>query len=122
MGAESGNRAEDHGLHPVARAAKRVSCSCGHIGASDWLTEKTIAELDLPAEGVLILGIQRDGSYIGAPRPETETKPGDTLVLYGQRDRLKELSDRRTGDKQARGDAVEDHEETLEQQEQLIEQ
>ena len=92
------------------------------INTSDWLAEKTITELDLPSEGVLILGIRRDDSYIGAPQPDVETKPGDTLVLYGKQDRLKELSDRLTGDTMARGDAVEDHEETLEEQKQLIEQ
>lgn len=92
------------------------------LDADDWLTEKTVAELDLPAEGVLILGIRRDDSYIGAPQPETETKPGDTLVLYGQRDRLQELSGRRRGDTVARADAVEDHEETLKRQEELVDQ
>jgi hypothetical protein len=62
------------------------------------------------------------GLYIGAPQPETETKPGDTLVLYGKEDRLQELSGRHTGDIKACGETVEDHEETLKQQEQLIEQ
>ena len=80
------------------------------------LQEKTVAELDLPTEGVLILGIRRNDSYIGAPQPDTETKPGDTLVLYGKRDRLQELTGRLKGDTKARGDAVEDHEETLEEQ------
>ncbi|MDL5363195.1 TrkA C-terminal domain-containing protein [Halalkalicoccus sp. NIPERK01] len=92
------------------------------IEASDWLAEKTLAELDLPSEGVLVLGVMRNGSYIGAPQLEMEMKPDDTLVLYGKRDRLQELSDRQAGDTEARDDAIEDHEETLEQQKQLIEQ
>ncbi|GAA0217022.1 hypothetical protein J2752_002744 [Halarchaeum rubridurum] len=92
------------------------------VEAGDWLAEKTITELDLPSEGVSILGIRREDSYIGAPQPDVETKPGDTLVLYGKRDRLKELSGRLSGETEAREDAVEDHEETLEEQEQLIEQ
>lgn len=92
------------------------------IDADDWLAEKTLSELDLPTEGVLILGIQRNDSYIGAPQPETETKPGDTLVLYGKRDRLQELSGRHVEDTEARSDAVDDHEETLERQKRLLEQ
>lgn len=92
------------------------------LNAGDWLAEKTITELDLPSEGVLILGIRRDNSYIGAPQPDVEAKPGDTLVLYGKQDRLKELSGRLSGDTKARGDAVEDHEETLEEQKQFSEQ
>jgi len=92
------------------------------IDAGDWLAEKTITELDLPSEGVLILGVRRDDSYIGAPQPDVEVKQGDTLVLYGKQDRLKELAGRISGDTEARGNAVEDHEETLEEQKQLVEQ
>lgn len=92
------------------------------IDAGDWLAEKTITELDLPSEGVLILGVRRDDSYIGAPQPDVEVKQGDTLVLYGKQDRLKELAGRISGDREARGNAVEDHEETLEEQKQLVEQ
>jgi hypothetical protein len=92
------------------------------ISEGDWLAGGSISELDLPREGVLILGIRRGDSYIGAPQPDTETKPDDTLVLYGKQDRLKELSDRLSGDAEAREDAVEDHEGTLEEQQQLIDQ
>lgn len=67
---------------------------------------------------MLVLGIRRNDSYIGAPQPER----GDTLALYGKQDRLRELSGRRAGDTEAHGDAVENHEEILKRQEQLIEQ
>lgn len=91
------------------------------VDASDWLAGKSLSELDLPAEGVLVLGVRRDDAYIGAPQPDTETKPGDTLVVYGQQDRLRELSEREAGDVEARDDAVEDHEAALERQERLVE-
>ena len=38
--------------------------------AGDWITDGPLSELDLAAEGVLVLGIERsDGSYLGAPGP-----------------------------------------------------
>ena len=84
-------------------------------GAGDWITDGPLSELDLAAEGVLVLGIERsDGSYLGAPGPDAEIQPGDTLVVYGRQHRLEELAGRRTGDSQAREDAVDDHEEHLE--------
>lgn len=91
------------------------------VASGDWLAGKTLAELDLPTEGVLVLGIRRDGSYIGAPRPDTETRPGDTLVLYGKQDRLRELAGREVGDAQARENAVADHEAVLDEQRERIE-
>lgn len=64
------------------------------VAKDSWLTNRTIAELDLPAEEVLVLGVRRNNTFIGAPQSETEIKPGDTLVLYGKHDRLQELSGR----------------------------
>ncbi|KZN23035.1 TrkA-C domain protein [Haladaptatus sp. R4] len=85
----------------------------------EWLTSGTLAELDLPAEGVRVLAIDRaDGSYIGAPGPDTEIRPGDTVVLYGQEHRLQELSERDADDTQAHEAGIEDHEQQLEVQEQ----
>ncbi len=85
------------------------------VDDDDWLADGSLAELDLPAEGVLVLAIKRaDGSYVGAPGPGAELQPGDTVVLYGQQHRLQELSGRKADDAQAREDAVEDHEEHVE--------
>lgn len=87
------------------------------VGEDDWLADGTLAELNLPAEGVLVLAIKRaDGSYVGAPGPETTIQPGDTVVLYGRKHRLQELSERESDNTDAREDAVEDHEEHVEQQ------
>jgi hypothetical protein len=49
------------------------------------------------------MGVQRDGGYEGAPRPDTVLRPRDTLVLYGREARISELDDRRSG---AAGDAA----------------
>ncbi|MBS3820362.1 MAG: potassium transporter TrkA [Planctomycetes bacterium] len=90
-----------------------------HVEEDDWLAEKTLAECDLPEEGVTVLGINReDGSYVGAPRGKTRIHAGDTLILYGQSVLLQELGQRRTG---GAGDAAHrkataDEEQRLQQQ------
>ena len=61
-----------------------------------WLAERTLEELDLPDEGVLVLGVvRRDGTYIGAPRGATRLQAGDTVLLYGRSPVLAGLDRRR---------------------------
>ena len=70
----------------------------------DWLAEKTLGELHLRDEGVVVLGITRAGGiWIGAPDGETILRAGDVLVVYGREDRVCELDERRGG---ATGDAA----------------
>lgn len=65
------------------------------VEASDWLSDKTLAELNLPHEGVLVLGVLRtDGTYIGAPKGTTRIFPNDTLILYGRSPVLADLDTR----------------------------
>ena len=64
----------------------------------DWIGGRDLAELALPSEGVLVLGVQRgDGKYVGAPSGKTTIQIGDTLTLYGKLERIEELNRRRTG-------------------------
>ena len=66
------------------------------VKAGDWLAGRTLEDLDLPAEGVLVLGIIRpDSHYLGAPRGHTEVLPGDTMVLYGRSPTLDSIGRRR---------------------------
>jgi hypothetical protein len=63
-----------------------------------WMTDRTLGELRLRDEGVLVLGIvRRDGSYIGVPTKHTRIEAGDILVLYGRDGRFAELTARRAG-------------------------
>ena len=65
------------------------------VEADGWLAERTLAELDLPDEGVLVLAIQRaDGRFDGAPRGDSSVHAGDTVILYGRDEILTELSSR----------------------------
>ncbi|AQT70130.1 potassium/proton antiporter [Anaerohalosphaera lusitana] len=63
--------------------------------SDDWLVGKQLKDCRLRNEGVTILGILRaDGTYVGVPYPDTEIYEGDTLILYGRSDNLRELDTR----------------------------
>jgi hypothetical protein len=63
-----------------------------------WITNRTLGELRLRDEGVLVLGIvRRDGSYVGVPTKETRIEAGDTVILYGRDGRFAELTSRPAG-------------------------
>ena len=64
-----------------------------------WFAGRSLAELRLRDEGILVLGIIRpDGSYLGVPGKETCIEAGDTLVLYGRDSLFAELTTRRPGE------------------------
>lgn len=68
------------------------------VDADDWIADKTLAEMRLNLEGVLVLGVQRDaGNYDGAPTGTTAVHAGDVLILYGHQDRIAALDVRRKG-------------------------
>lgn len=67
------------------------------VSPNDWLAGKSLIELNLAKEGILILGIQRADEYIGAPTAQTVVLPEDILVLYGKIDQVEELDQRRAG-------------------------
>ncbi|QDT18135.1 TrkA C-terminal domain-containing protein [Alienimonas californiensis] len=95
------------------------------VEPEDWLANKTLIQLALPQEGVLVLGVQRKGgAYVGAPHGETLIRPYDTLLVYANGNRVEELDSRpagRAGDEehaaavaaQGRVEAKEDAEERV---------
>ncbi len=81
----------------------------------DWLTGRTLRQLDLREEGVIPLGIhRRHGRYAGAPSLDTVVEDGDRLLVYGRDDVLASLETRHRGT----GGAAE-HERAVEEQEQV---
>ena len=92
------------------------------VTAESWFARRRLDELDLPKEGVTVLAIRRaDGGFVGAPRLATTIRPRDTLILYGRAERLAEIGGRSTGSggNQAHQDAVDAHDELLQQQDRL---
>lgn len=68
------------------------------VEQNDWIADKTLVELGLAREGVLVLGIRRhNGIYLGAPSSSNRIEASDTLVIYGPLDRLEELDSRCRG-------------------------
>lgn len=63
-----------------------------------WLAGRSLAELELGAEGVLMLGIRRaDGYFVGAPTGSSRVVAGDHVIMYGRDTALREVSERTAG-------------------------
>lgn len=68
------------------------------VQEKSWLLDRSLEDLRLPDEGVLVLGIVHpDGTYLGAPRGEIIIRSSDTLVLYGRSSELSALARRKSG-------------------------
>lgn len=82
----------------LLRVTRDYTVSELRVRYGDWLEGQSLAELQLPREGVIVLGIERDaGSYVGTPRGETTVAAGDSLILYGRQDSLLDLDTRQAG-------------------------
>jgi len=68
------------------------------VDPEDWVTGRTLEELGLSKEGILVLGIRRsNGNYLGAPSGSSRVSAHDILVMYGPRYRIEELDTRCCG-------------------------
>ena len=68
------------------------------IREGDWLASRTLDELELREEGIVVLGVTlADGAWIGSPTFETHIRAGERVVAYGPADRLRELDQRPAG-------------------------
>lgn len=82
------------------------------VESGDWLANKTLQEVALRDEGLIVVGIQRsDGTYVGAPKGQTRIEEGDLLILYGRDPALQELDQRYCGES---GDEA--HQKAIEEQ------
>jgi hypothetical protein len=80
------------------------------VSEDGWLSHESLRDLRPADEGVVVLGITRqDGSYASPPDLDTLLSPGDVLTVYGQQNRLAELSTRSDDDETAREKAIEKH-------------
>jgi len=70
------------------------------VEEDDWMANQPLADLNLKDEGIHVIGIRRsDGSYIGAPNGRSEIETDDILVLYGRENQLKQLDERKRGNR-----------------------
>ena len=88
------------------------------VEEGDWLAGRSLEQLKLRDEGVMVLGINRlDGSFVGAPRGSTNILAGDSIILYGKLGMLARL------DARGRGYAGEvEHQQAVESQKIELEQ
>lgn len=69
------------------------------IAADDWVTGRTLEELGLPDEGLLVLRINRKGGDdVACPVPGSRLASGDVVVLYGHTDAITDLDHRGIAD------------------------
>jgi hypothetical protein len=80
------------------------------ITEKSWLAGKTLEELHLADEGVLVLGITRDdGYFVGTPKGSTRVYAQDRVILYGHENLLRKIGMRKQG---AEGDREHEQEVT----------
>jgi hypothetical protein len=68
------------------------------VAEGDWVADRSLGDLALRDEGVVVLGLNRRGAgYLGAPTARTVVRPGDVLIVYGRQELLSELDNRPAG-------------------------
>lgn len=86
------------------------------VGPHDWLADRSLGELKLRHEGVIVPGVERrDGTYLGVPVADTMIRPRDVVILYSRRGTLRALHDRR---REGEGEAA--HQAAVQEQTRLI--
>ncbi|MDE0805083.1 MAG: hypothetical protein OSA99_17385 [Acidimicrobiales bacterium] len=70
------------------------------IDEDDWFCNRTIDDLHLADEGVMVLGIERSGHrWVGAPSSSTKFHANDVVILYGLQETIERIDAReRTAD------------------------
>ncbi|NND03198.1 MAG: TrkA C-terminal domain-containing protein [Acidimicrobiia bacterium] len=105
--------------HHLMQLSRDYAVSELFVHEGEWMAGRSLQELELPDEGVLVLAVQRvDGGFVGAPRGATVVHVGDTLVLYGRTSVLTGLAERpatTAGDK-AHEEAKAEQSEIMEEQ------
>lgn len=101
-----------HDYEALLRMNKGYAISHLLIEPDSWLCDRSLRDLDLISEGLLVLNLERAGGFlVGTPGPNTELKAGDQLLIYGQEEDVAHLNDRSSG---AQGEAA--HAEAVERQ------
>ncbi len=79
------------------------------IADGDWLDGQPLRVVRPADEGVLVLGIAKaNGEWLGTPGGDSAAHSGDTLIVYGRTETIRELEQRRAGDDRDHADAVDE--------------
>lgn len=79
----------------LLRVDKGYSISHLPVAARSWLAGRTLRELRLTDEGVIVLSLLRaNGVTLATPNAETRLEPGDKLLCYGLETDLERLIQR----------------------------
>jgi K+/H+ antiporter YhaU regulatory subunit KhtT len=85
----------------VLGLSRGYSISILRVRPGSWLEGRSLSELKLDEEGVLVLGVYRNTKkgeiYVGAPRGDFVLKAGDRVICYGPEDILETLPERLRG-------------------------
>ncbi|WP_394906831.1 TrkA C-terminal domain-containing protein [uncultured Mesonia sp.] len=66
------------------------------VDEDSWLANKSLNQLALRKEGIIVLGIKReDGQYLGSPNGSSLVKTGDLLTMYGKEEVFLNLNQRK---------------------------
>ncbi len=83
------------------------------LDGNDWMCHKTLEQLSLSEEGIIILGVDRkDEGYFGSPSGNFELLPDDMITIYGKADGIRSVYERKKGRK-----AVHEHEKFVKKEE-----
>ncbi len=105
-------------FHHMMRLGGEYAVTELGIRDGDWLAGKSLHELALSDEGVLVLAVHTArGEFRGVPRGHTSVNPGDTLVLYGRTSLIADLDTRPDS---SRGDRA--HDEAVAEQHDILEE
>lgn len=88
------------------------------VDLTDWMSYKTLKDLNLREEGVNVLGIDRkDKPYFGSPSGDFEILPEDVVTVYGKSDVIVNIFKR-----QKNYSAEHEHQEYIKKEETRIEE
>lgn len=88
--------ARDYGA--LLHLADRYAVGEIAVREADWVAGRTLEELDLREEGVVVLGITlADGAWLASPTLDVHIRAGERVVAYGPGARLRELDRREAG-------------------------
>ena len=69
-----------------------------HVEENSWTVNRTLHQLELPHEGILVLSITRENAVVlGTPAPTSRLHQGDRILCYGLDEDLGRLRNRSYG-------------------------